>query len=418
MRQKGNLRRTLILGAAFILLIPAALRAQFEERLYRTDYRLQPDRTDELRVAVENLSFFQDNEFTGSIMKGYTLPGLWLQPRLTYQPLKNIKVELGVHALIYHGAYRYPNYGYRDIATWKGTQFQRGTHILPYFRAQVQLKRLNLVFGNLYRGSNHRLMEPLYSPELNLTADPEAGFQLLYDAPRFHLDAWINWESFIFRQDVHREAFTVGVSSEVKYNTDDAPVHLYSPLQVTIQHRGGEIDTIRTHAVSTLMNAGLGIGARWNLRRPVLKQLFAEADLLGYYQQNGSLWPLESGYAAYAQAGVRLGENLQAKAGYFYGKDFISLFGLPYFGTASTLHTGAVYDHMHTALLSVDYSREFKKRFAIGAQFNLYYSLPGTLTQADGTHTEEKGMANYSFGVYFRANLSFLLKKFGGQPDR
>lgn len=414
MRHKDNLRKRLIIcGIALCLLMPATLRAQFEDRLYRTDYRLDSARTNELRVEVENLSFFQDNEYTGSIMKGYTLPGLWLQPRLTYQPLKNIRLELGIHTLIYHGSYKYPNYAYRDIAVWKGTQYQRGTHILPYFRAQVQLKRLNLVFGNLYRGSNHRLIEPLYSPELNLTADPEAGFQLLYDAPRFHLDAWINWESFIFRQDVHREAFTVGVSSEVKYNAPDAPVHLYTPIQVTIQHRGGEIDTIRTDAVSTLMNAGVGIGAKWHIRRPVLKQVFAEADIMGYYQQNGDIWPLEHGYGAHALAGVRLGENLQAKAGYFYGKDFISLFGLPYFGTASTTHPGAVFDHMHTAYFSADYSREFKKMFAVGAQFSLYYSLPGTLTYTDGSRTEEDGVANYSFGVYFRANLSFLIKKFG-----
>lgn len=97
-----------------------------------------------------------------ALVCGYSL-------RDVFYPLKNIKLELGVHALIYSGAYKFPNYAYHDIAIWKGNQYQRGTHILPYFRAQLALSRVNLVLGNLYGGENHRLIEPLYNPELNLT---------------------------------------------------------------------------------------------------------------------------------------------------------------------------------------------------------------------------------------------------------
>lgn len=402
----------LALGAA---LHSTVLGAQsFEDRLYRTDYRPDSARTGELRLAVENLSFFQDNEFAGEVMPGYTLPGLWLQPKLTFQPLDNIRLELGLHALIYHGAYEYPNYSYRDIASWKGAHYQHGAHLLPYFRAQVQLRRLQLVLGDLYRGSNHLLAEPLYCPELNLTADPETGFQLLWDAPRFHLDAWVNWESFIFRQDVHNEAFTVGLSTRLMYNADDAPVHVYTPLQATIQHRGGEIDEVQqANPVSTLMNAAAGVGLAANVQRRVLRQVFAEAYLLGYYQQNGNIWPLGHGYATYAQAGVRMGSNWQVRGGFFYGKDFISLLGLPYFGTVSTDHEGGVFDYMRTGFLTADYSRPFGRAFALGAQASAYYVAPGTLTAADGTRSRVKAAMSYSFGVYIRANVSFLLKKFG-----
>lgn len=48
-------------------------------------------------------------------------------------------------------------------------QYQRGTHILPYFRAQLALSHVNLILGDIYGGSNHGLIAPLYSPELNLT---------------------------------------------------------------------------------------------------------------------------------------------------------------------------------------------------------------------------------------------------------
>ena len=242
MRHKDNLRKRLIIcGIALCLLMPATLRAQFEDRLYRTDYRLDSARTNELRVEVENLSFFQDNEYTGSIMKGYTLPGLWLQPRLTYQPLKNIRLELGIHTLIYHGSYKYPNYAYRDIAVWKGDQTQKGFHCLPVFRVQWALSpTFNIVLGTLHGKNNHRLTEPLYNPEMGLTADPEAGVQLLWNARPLDFDLWVNWESFIFRDDLHQEAFTFGLSTRFKANRPTAKMHVYFPLQAIFQHRGGE----------------------------------------------------------------------------------------------------------------------------------------------------------------------------------
>ena len=99
--------------------------------------------------------------------------------------------------------------------------------------------------------------------------------------------------------------------------------------------------------------------------------------------------------------------------GYFYGKDFISLLGLPYFGTVSTDREGGIFDYMRTGFLMADYSRPFGKAFALGAQAGAYYAAPGTLTLADGTRTPAKAALSYTFGVYIRANLSFLLKKFG-----
>ncbi|MEG1565015.1 MAG: hypothetical protein RR365_15045, partial [Bacteroides sp.] len=220
---------TVVLWMSFLL-----VQAQMVERVCSSDYQINPDRVGELSVELDNISFFKDNEFTGSMMKGYSLPGLWLQPKAVFFPLKNIKLELGVHALIYSGAYKFPNYAYQDIAKWKGDQFQRGTHILPFFRAQLALSHVNLVLGNIYGGANHRLIEPMYNPELNLTADPETGFQMLYDSRCFDLDAWINWQSFIFDEDTHQEAFTVGMSSRIRFNDSKSLFHFYTPVQLMV----------------------------------------------------------------------------------------------------------------------------------------------------------------------------------------
>lgn len=138
------------------------------------DDRIMPHETQTLQLKVDNMFFFKDNEYDGNVQKGYSLPGVWIRPRLTYQPTRRLRLEVGLHALAYHGANKYPNYAYQDIGTWKGSQYQRGAHVLPFLRAQLKLKHADLVFGDIYGQSNHRLVTPLYDPELDLTSDPEA----------------------------------------------------------------------------------------------------------------------------------------------------------------------------------------------------------------------------------------------------
>lgn len=408
---KNNVFIRYVIGAIFLFSFLHPACAQMEEVLCGSDYEIKPDNAGALLGELDNISFFKDNEFDGTVMKGYSLPGLWLQPKLVFYPLKNIKLELGAHALIYSGAYKFPSYAYSDIATWKGHQFQRGTHILPFFRAQLALSRVNLVLGNIYGGANHRLIEPLYNQELNLTADPESGFQLLYDLPRFHLDAWVNWQSFIFKTDTHQEAFTVGVSSEIKLNRPESYFHYYIPVQAVLQHRGGEQDTLLTDAVQTLMNMAAGAGIDWNVNGRVLKQVNVEMDVTGYYQQTGKLWPFDKGVGLYAKAAVTLGD-FRIKGGYWVCKDYISLFGIPYMGAVSTKYEGISYNDSQTAFASVEYLRTFGKHYAFGAKLDVYHSMPGTMVYASGEVADGRNTTNFSIGVYLRANPSFLIKQF------
>ena len=185
----AKILRIMLLGIVLGVFPFSVVWGQISERVYRTEYHIDTTKARQLSVELDNLSFFKDNEFQGPYVKGYSLPGLWVQPKLVYYPLKNIKVELGGHFLLYHGANKYPSMAYLDIADWKGNQYQKGSHILPYFRAQVALsERFNIVFGNLYGAANHRLIEPLYNPELNLTCAPETGLQLLLCQFRADLD--------------------------------------------------------------------------------------------------------------------------------------------------------------------------------------------------------------------------------------
>lgn len=360
-----------------------------------------------LHVGIDNLNFFKDNEFSGSVMDGYTLPGFWIQPSAIYYPLSNIKLQLGFHALVYDGAYKYPNYAYQDIANWKGNQYQKGAHLLPFFRAQVHFDNVNLVWGDLYGGVRHGLIEPLYSPELAMTADPEMGFQLLWDISRIHLDAWIDWQTFIFRTDTHQEAFTVGLSSKINLSSEEKSTQLYIPVQLLAQHRGGEIDTITQNSVHTLMNGAIGFGADVNPSGSIFHNVNIEGALLGYYQQAGNLWSFDNGWGAYLKASSDLGRYFKAKLGYFYGKDFISMYGMPYFGTVSTKTPGATYNGMSTVFGSAEYTRSFGKNFRLGIFADVYEAFPGEMTLPDGIKQSSKSLTAFSFGAYFKVNLDF-----------
>lgn len=386
--------------------------AQRPDETFLSDTRLHVDRVRQLSVELDNLNFFKDNEYTGKVVKGYSLPGLWLQPKLVYYPLERVKLELGAHLLVYHGANKYPSMAYQDIAHWKGNQYQKGTHILPYFRAQMALSdQLDVVLGNLYGAANHRLVDPLYNPELNLTCDPEVGLQLLYHTRRFDLDAWVNWQSFIFKEDTHQEAFTVGLSSQVNYNDPKSLFHFYSPIQALVQHRGGEIDTLTIQSVQTLMNGAVGVGVSWQPGYQLLRRLNLEVDALGYYQQAGVLWPIDHGYALYARLTADM-RDFRLKGAYCQSEDFISLFGNPFFGAASLTDLGVTFEHPKLLYLGAEYGRSLGKGFHFLVRADLFHRLADQMQGTDGLSMAVGSASSFSASVCMRLNLAFLLKQF------
>ena len=419
-----------LLLLVFALWQSGALAEDFKSRFGAEPYEADSTKVRALTVKVGALDFFKDNEFDGNVVKGYSLPGFRLQPRLAYCPIPQISMELGVHATIYEGANKYPSYVFHDIAKWKGSQYQRGAHALPFFRAAAHLhrpggSRVTIAVGDIYGGATHSLLIPLYNPELLLTDDPEAGAQVLVDRPLWHSDVWVNWQSYIFEESTHQEAFTVGWAQRISLldtslrstaspcpTASPRPRHrLGIPLQLLVQHRGGEQD--KGGSVQTLCNGAAGVGLRWNVGHKVVRHVDAEVLALGYAQQAGTLWPFKGGYGVYTKVDVGLNYGLHVRMGYFRANKFITLLGSPYFGAVSTKTEGACYpDHPQTAHLALDYSRTFGKHYALGAKVETFCNAPGRMRLADGTMQNTTTTFNTSFGIYLRLNPSFLLKKF------
>lgn len=401
--------------------------ADMARRMGYQPYRVDSTQTKTLGIELEALAFFKDNEFDGNVQRGYSLPGVRLQPRLTYTPIDEIKLELGLHATIYSGANKYPCYVFHDIATWKGDQYQSGAHLLPFFRATARFKSITLAVGDIYGGATHGFVEPMYNPELILTDDPEMGFQMIVDTKRWHSDLWMNWQSYIFKESSHQEAFTVGWTQNInvwKRTKEDRTHSLDIPIQLVIQHRGGEQDNTKM-GVQTIANGALGMGYEYKAPgNRIVTGVQAEVMALYCLQQSGNLWPFNNGPALWVKASVDFIRDLRVTAGFFSAKDFCSLYGSQYFGTLSTKRAGGRFDGMNTGLISLEYSRTFANAYTIGANLKGYIYKTGSLAlPADDTHPEPYTIPGefrtpFSFGVYFRCSPSFVLKRFGSAKDK
>jgi hypothetical protein len=389
-------------------------KSQLLDSVFTVNTRIDPLRKGELSVDIDQLSFFKNNEYNSTVQRGYTLPGFWLQFKASYYPLENLKLESGVHSIWFWGTTRYPAFAYKEIAKWRGKDYSYNVHVLPYFRAHVSLSdKLDLILGDIYGGSNHNLIEPLYNPELNLTSDPEAGLQLLYRNKWLNTDLWLDWQSYIYRLDSHQEAFIFGLSSRFMINDPDSKFHVYFPVQGLIQHRGGEIDTTNA-GVQTIVNASAGVGLRWNINRKVLKYINTEYSMVGYVFPNDSIYELKRGGGNFYKLSVQL-DKFNISGSYWHCNYFVSMFGSNFFGLVSTKEEGKFFKKARMLHFNVDYTYPLGKGFVLGVNAELYYYLSGTMFSYDDTPNFDPAFGknrNYSVGVYLRVSPSFLIKKY------
>lgn len=218
---------------------------------------------------------------------------------------------------------------YQDLPYWRGDgdRYTR-LRLLPYFQASIQpAAGWAILLGHLQGGAKHRLIEPLYNPELNLTADPEMGLQIRYEGQRTRLDTWVDWQSFIFRGDKHQEAFVFGLSTAQAFDFSPAN-RLELQLQAVAHHRGGVLNE-RADTVHTWLNAAIGAVYSHHFAHPK-HPLMVQAGLYGLaYSQRGEHYASDKGWGFLATAGLSW-RRWQTELSHFYGHDFISPLGIPF----------------------------------------------------------------------------------------
>lgn len=393
------------------LLVTSGMNAQVEQEVFASSNQMLNNGKGKLILGIDNLNFFQNNEYK-SIADGYSLPGLWIQPKLIFYPLSNLKIEAGAHILYYSGATHYPAGVYTNLPEQTESN-HKNIHTRPFFRANLSSPNgiFHLVFGNLYGGSSHQLIEALYNPEQNLCADPESGLQILCQSAPIDADIWLNWQNFIFRNDNHKEQFILGLSSRIKFNSLTDNFHWYIPVQIVAQHLGGEIQAGDFHGISSLANAAVGFEAQWNIRHKILKKIIFESHFIVHKQLTGNLLPTDEGYGWHNALGMRL-SNIHLKTGHMFSADFIPIIGNPFFGSLANMAEPDRFGHSHMIYGRIEYSKRLKQIGSLGINLTLYQYMPGTARHSSGVIFEANPSTSIQAGIYLRITPSLLLHKF------
>lgn len=325
-----NLRCYRLLAISLALLIafisPSSASAQEKNLANSSD-------SGKIFFEIRSLSFFQNYEYFNQIKQGETLPGIWLQPTISYRPFDGLNFRAGLHMLNYSG---------RDTLAKVQPLFSIETALYPGAK---------LILGSFYFQDHHRLEIPLYRDNFYFKKPVENGVQVRIDRKKFWADIWISWESFILPRDPFQERLFAGQSIQAKlFSSNNFQITL--PFQQTFAHRGGQDIAIDT-TLMTLYNVASGLTFNY-------KNAGLTAMLMGYkdlspqkqqaYDQGSALW-LKFFYNA---------KVFQFTGGYWKAHQFMSPKGEELLMSALTETNSIKYPNVEVFFGSMNITKELK----------------------------------------------------------
>ncbi len=340
-------------------------------------------RAGELNFRFESLGFFWNNEFQGGLVKGYTLPGAYFRPKLTYSPVDDLYLEVGAHMLYYSG---------RDHLNTA----------IPWFSARYRFsENFSAITGNLDQTNQHGLIEQLCEPERIYIDKPEFGLQFLYSGKKLQAQTWISWEQFIMQNDPFQERFTYGFTSNYKaFQNSELTVKL--PLQVLMYHQGGEINTnpngprpsVQTHA-----NFLAGWEMAMNMGDKV-KTINLNGYWLGYdaVTRDSNTLPFSSGHAFLIETSAQT-RNSRISLSYWNAYQFLAPKGRYLYQSASWDVPAVTQPDRSMLTAKYFWQKNITKGARVAFQVDSYLDL-------------QTSDLSYSYGFFLLLNSDFLLKKF------
>jgi hypothetical protein len=319
-------------------------------------------------INIETKSFFKNNEYFNPIEEGYSLLGLYAEPKIYFQPYDNFRLSAGGCFLKYSG---------REEFTL--------TELL--FRVQYQpVKWFQVIMGNIYGANHHKLYEPLYQWEKAFSKPVENGLQFLFNTSFMDADVWLNWEKFIFHGDAFQEELTVGIRSDFLIPPFSGNTKLVIPLQVIFQHHGGQINA-GNDTIETIANWGTGLHLMHRTQHNFFKRFDLELLYFGY----SDLSPTKrqfffNGYNLYPKGKLYLG-NFIIDAGYFYGNKFAAPMGEGLFHSINIPYSGESRKNVKLITTKLIFSKIIHPGIVLGAYAETYSDLKANNTDYDyGMH--------------------------------
>lgn len=372
-----------------------------------------------ISLRVEGLAFFVDNEYSGSLTDGYTLPGFVLRPHVDWRLDRRVTLQLGANWLHYwgnHGFLRGPVNGVVPMASDTVSTL----HIVPWLQACIDFTpELSLVLGSLVNTDGHGLPLPLYNQERIFATDPEAGAQLLADWRWLKADVWVDWRDFIWYGSPRQEVFNCGAALTPRLPLGSGFV-LTMPLHALVQHHGGEglADTTMGHNNRFNGSAGLGLDYRngeLHLAARCQGMLYTrsgEEEGTLVYDDWGCLISkpvnFKHGWGALATAEAEYG-RAHADVSYWTGEKFIPLLGSYHFSNLSENTPDMTHDRTRVVTLRGCYTWTFRDcRLMLTGAYYHYFPCTGDRTDYWKCQIPAENMFSFGLLLHFNPTIRLL----------
>lgn len=266
----------------------------------------------QLYLDFQSLFFVKNNEYFSNIEPGATYFGYQFYPTLVWKPFINKDFKLK------GGLYLEKNFGENRFA-----------NLQPTFTLDYQIKHTHIVFGTLYGGLEHRLIEPLYQFERGLYDRIENGFQIIHHDKRFFADIWLNWRQTVNVKTKQQEILEPGISLYY-FLTGNVEASFQAKIiaQMTNQHRGGS--SVGLPLVNHTNNA-FGFDITFG-KKEKLQWTFQPYFLHALDHSLVLTQPYKNGMGIYLNGGITH-QHFSFMASYWKGWEYFSSLGTPLFNS-------------------------------------------------------------------------------------
>ena len=373
-----------------------------------------------LVLHADGALFFNNNEYTGSHVSGYTLPGFVLRPMVEWRLAPRFSLQGGASWLHYWGNDGFPRRRHSEVMPAAGDTTY-SYHIAPWLQARADVTPwLSVVLGSLVNPDGHRLPMPLYEQERLYAVDPEAGVQLLVDHRYVQVDAWVDWIDFIWVESRRQESFNAGLTLLPTLPFGDGRWEASVPVYAIVHHDGGErlADSSATHKSRYNLAAGLSLGCCIDSLR-----LKAEALALRYSRTGPTPQPLvydewgclrsapgepKEGWGAFASLKAAY-RDASADISYWTSERFVPLLGNYHFSNTSMTIDDLTFDRIGVIALRAQYIWHFGP-CAMAVRGAYYHYMPTTGDRKDYWKCSFPAEDMFSFGIFmwFRPTVTLI----------
>ena len=385
-----------LFSVALLIFLAQVCLAQLPNEAFRRAPQVKPEYAKELRLGINALGFFKDNEYFNKIADGYTLFGYQLNPSLQYYASEKIRIEAGALLLKDFG-----NNQYKLIQPTFTATFTTGNH--------------TLLFGTLYGNLNFGYIEPLWDFERQLTTPVQNGIQYIYKGNKVDLQTWVDWQVMQYEFDTKQEEIAGGFTGSIRGFWFKRNLFSF-PVQFTAKHKGGQID-VNDAPLTTLFNGTTGFVITKDIEKwpdtasfPVntfVKELYTKNYFVAYKDHSFThQLPFQSGYGLYLNAGADT-RWANFMLSYWHGNGFISEFGGKLYQSASTTVHHPNYTEKKRELLML---RVMKDWYINDKESSEWSGLTFT-GRLEPFYDFRTGSIEFSAGLYLNFNTDFFLTK-------